>query len=222
MKILFKFPSRSRPEKFFKTLKNIILNTVDWSNYLISATLDENDLTMNNDSVKEKLKTEYPLVEVWWGRSRNKVDAINRDVNISYDWDIIVLVSDDMEFIAYGFDDMIRRDFKLEESLDRVIHYTDGFDHDPIISLPVLGREWYNHWGYIYNPVYVSLFCDEELYLVAKQLGKLYTSDFKIVRHNHPAWIGGIIDPQLKSSQSFHPIDKITFERRKRNNFFLK
>lgn len=224
MKILIKFPSRSRPEKFFKTVDNIFAHLANKQDYLISATLDDNDLTMRSVEALRKIDMLEKTInfEVVWGRSRNKVDACNRGINLKFPWDIVVLISDDMQIIAHGFDDLIRRDFKMEDSLDRVIHYKDGFEHDPIISFPVIGRLWFNHYGYIYPPMYISLFCDEELYLVAQQRGKLYTSDFNIVKHNHPTWIGGVVDAQLRGSESFHPIDKQTFEKRKRNNFFIK
>lgn len=221
MKILFKFPSRSRPAKFFATIKNIQDNIAvsDEDNYLISATLDVDDHSMEN---KQQQFDEIKNFEITWGRSRNKIHAINRDVNMVYPWDILVLCSDDMTFIEHGFDNTIRRDFKLEDSLDRVIHYGDGFNHDPIVSIPVIGKDWYAHYAAIYPPAYISLFADEELYIVAKKLGKLYSSDAKIVRHDHPTWIGGPSDSQLKHTESFHPIDHQTFLKRKRVNFFLK
>lgn len=219
MKILFKFPSRSRPEKFFKAIENIQTMVADKENYLIQATLDISDHTMAN--CHNRLN-ELKNVEINWGHSRSKIDAVNRDVTKEYAWDILIATSDDMEFIKSGFDDDIRKAFVVEDSLDRVLWVRDGYDHDPIISLPILGREWYNTYGYIYHPQYISLFCDEELYLVASQLNKLIPSDLVIVKHQHPTWIGGPVDSLLRSTEKFHPIDKMTFDKRKRNNFFIK
>lgn len=221
MKILFKFPSRSRPKKFFAAVENILSHLEDHDNYLLSFTLDSNDHSMNDPAIIRRIEA-YPNTEIQWGHSKSKVEAVNRNVNVIYPWEILVLCSDDMEFIQPGFDNLIRRDFEIEETLDRVIHYRDGYDHGNIISLPVLGRKWYTNYCCIYAPVYISLFCDEELYIVASKLGKLYSSDHSIVKHNHPAWCGGEIDAQLKSTQSFWGIDHETFKKRQRANFFIK
>lgn len=220
MKILIKFPSRSRPEKFFNCIKNIQDNVTVKDQYLISANIDNNDHSMTTPAVLDKLAD--CNIHVAWGVSRNKIDACNRNVDADYLWDILILTSDDMEFIKFGFDNDIRKAFEVEGSLDRVLHVRDGYDHDPIVSLPILGKDWYDRYGYIYHPSYISLFADEELYLVAKKLDKLIPSDLEIVKHQHPTWIGGPIDSQLRNSESFHPVDKQTFQKRKRQNFFIK
>lgn len=223
MKILFKFPSRSRPEKFFAAIKNIQENISDQDNYLISVNLDYNDHTMLTHEVTKEIDSLKNVI-IHWGHSRSKVDACNRNVETEqeYPWDILVLTSDDMDWIKFGFDDLIREAFKREGSLDRVMHVRDGYDHDPIVSVPILGKEWYTTYGYVYHPSYLSLFCDEELYLLAKQIDKLILSELEIVIHQHPVWTGGKVDHQLKHTQSYHAIDKITFQKRQRLNFFIK
>jgi enamine deaminase RidA (YjgF/YER057c/UK114 family) len=48
-----------------------------------------------------------------YGTSKNKVDAINRDMDAfsKPHWDILVNMSDDMEFTYKGFDIDIRKEF---------------------------------------------------------------------------------------------------------------
>lgn len=188
--------------------------------FYILATLDDNDHSMNNEKVKQRLETYLPTLRVTWGKSTSKIHAVNRDMPT--DWDIVIATSDDMEFIMPGFDLQIIKD--MQENFpdkDGILHYKDGFDHGDILSLPVIGRAYYNRFGYIYHPSYQSLFCDEEAIIVAKALGKLYSSPVEIVKHNHPANIGGHIDAQLQQTQKLHPLDKRTFEGRKRRNFFM-
>lgn len=219
MKILFKFPTRSRPEKFFATLNNIIENLTDLESYQISATVDSNDHTMNTPEIIER--TSKLGVKMDWGYSRGKIDACNRNVDMSYSWDILVLMSDDMWFLKKGFDEEIREDFR-RNGLDRLIHYHDGHATGLIVSIPVMGREYYNTYNYIYHPAYVSLFCDDELFAVASRTGKLIMSPRKIVEHRHHTWGFGESDAQLKHTESFYHIDYATFQRRKRQNFFIK
>lgn len=215
MKILIKFPSRSRPDKFLRAIKNIQDNISD-NNYLISATLDSNDRLMNNPNMIERLKGIKNL-EISWGNSRGKIHAVNRDIPKTA-WDILVLFSDDMQIITKGFDNLIREDFSRAGTLDTVVYYSDGHSKN-IVSFPVIGRTWFDRYNFIYHTAYMSLFCDEELYLVAESQNKLYKSKFDIVKHNHPSWTGEKRDRQLIYTESLYKIDKKTFETRKRNNF---
>ena len=84
-KILFKYASRSRNQKFFSGLDNILKNLSDLENFCILLSLDVDDITMNNPSSINKLVyyiQKYPeKIIVKFGNSKNKIDAINRDVN---------------------------------------------------------------------------------------------------------------------------------------------
>ena len=100
MKILFKFPSKSRPEKFFSVIENIT-DLSRSEDYSILATFDINDPLMANEDVKNRL-IGYSKIKSIYGTSLSKIDACNRDMGFSGDWDILVLVSDDY---AALFDD---------------------------------------------------------------------------------------------------------------------
>ena len=84
-KKLFKFASKSRNQKFFSGLDNILNNLGDLNNFCILVSLDVDDLTMNNPMTIQKL-TEYvqkypEKIIIKFGHSKSKIDAINRDVN---------------------------------------------------------------------------------------------------------------------------------------------
>jgi len=211
MKILFKYTTRSRPELFERGLKSIIDNCFS-DQYKILVTVDENDATMFkywND----------PRITTIIGESKNKVDAINRDVNeFIYDWDVLVNMSDDMIFTQKGFDNIIRESF---ENTDQCIHFPDGSTGDRLISMSILGREYYNRFNYIYHPEYVSLYCDNETMDVAKILGRYKFVNENIFLHLHPAHGNALNDNQYRYTESFHPIDQATYLKRKANNFGL-
>jgi ribosomal protein L7Ae-like RNA K-turn-binding protein len=59
-KILFKYSSRSRKNKFFVGLDNIISKISDKENYLIVVSLDYDDKEMFNKEVLERL---IPYIE---------------------------------------------------------------------------------------------------------------------------------------------------------------
>ena len=107
--ILFKFASRSRPEKFKTVVENLLEKIADKENFLILVSADTDDVTMNNREIKDFVFKHRYDVQIVYGESKSKIDAINRDVNeCSQDWSILVNVSDDNEFIVDGFVEVIR------------------------------------------------------------------------------------------------------------------
>lgn len=225
-KILFKFASRSRPEKCIKGIQNIISTLKDHNNYLIALTLDEDDAKSYNKDFINKLK---PLVKnnhvvLKFGTSKNKIDAINRDMDYItqvFDWQILVNFSDDMEFTVFGFDEIIREKFNHQfPDYYGNLHFNDGFQGS-ISTMTIMGRAYYEQEGFIYNPVYKSLFCDQEYTEIAQQRNKIQYYPQVIFKHNHPANIGGSVDELLKKTESFWDEDKVTYEKRKQHNFYL-
>jgi len=226
-KILFKFASRSRTNKFFAGVDNILSNLSDLNNFCILASLDVDDATMNNPSTISRLTeyvNKYPNnFIVKFGHSKSKVDAINRDVNEIknvFNFDILVNFSDDMEFIQHSFDDNIRNKFFVHyPDTDGNIFYNDGFVGDRLCTMSIIGRKYYDKFNYIYHPSYQSLWCDNEYTEVAKRNQKMLYFHENIFRHNHPANVGGFMDEQLIKTESFSELDRQNYEKRFNNNF---
>lgn len=221
--IIFKFASRSRPNKFFSTLDNIHARISDKENFTILCSLDEDDKSMTNHfmSMKDfaKYQAKYPNTIFKFGQSKNKISAINRDIAThEKHWDILVNVSDDMEFVVDGFDNEIRNDFK--NNYDQCLHYPDG-NHKVIITLSILGVDYYKRNNYIYNPLYTSLWSDNEQTIEAIMIGKYRFIDKQLFSHNHPAHGKGVTDEQYRHTESYYHIDKDVFDERKSNNFGL-
>lgn len=231
MKILFKYTTRSRRSNFLRGIDSIINNLSNKQDYHIFTSIDVDDESM--DPIP-KINGNHTYIA---GTSTGKINAINRDmdyINSQYDWDILVTMSDDMMFIERGFDDVIRKSFyvinyynklKIGENLDQYIHFNDGNQRDNVCTMHIVGREYYNRFNYIYNPEYISLWCDVENDLVAKQLGCYkYMGDTPLLfKHLHPAWGFGIHDEQYKKTESREMWikDEQTFNKRKSNNFGL-
>lgn len=226
-KILFKYASRSRREKFFEGLDNILELITDKENYCILISLDSDDLTMYNqhtfNKFKEYLQKYGNHLVIKYGTSLNKVDAINRDVNEikeRFDFDILVNFSDDMKFTKNGFDDIIRKKFKTHfPDTDGNLHFNDGYTKDAISTMSIIGRKYYDRYNYIYHPSYKSLWCDNEYTTIAKRQNKMVYFDEVIFLHNHPSNIGGMIDEQLIKTESFSEQDRLNYESRLTNNF---
>lgn len=213
MKILFKYATRSRPTTFKRGIESII-NNVSNNNYLILVTVDVDDTTAI-DSVRPYYT--HPNILIVWGKSESKIHAINRDIELIKEWDILINMSDDMVFTEKGFDYKIRQQF---ESLDLCLHLPDGNRND-LITMSILGREYYNRFNYIYHPAYKSLYCDNEQMEVSMLLNKYKFVDEKLFLHLHPAYRKAQMDEQYIRTESFNIIDRNTYLTRKDNNFGL-
>lgn len=226
-KILFKFATRSRADKFFEGLDNILEKINDKENFMILVSADTDDVSMCNKETYERLKEyliKYPeKIVVKFSTSESKIHAINRDVNEikeRFNFDILINFSDDMKFIVDGFDDIIRQKFSIHfPDTNGNIYFNDGFVKDAISTMSIIGRAYYDKFNYIYHPSYKSLWCDNEYTFVAKRDNKIQYFQDILYNHLHPSNIGGIVDEQLRHTESFNNIDFENFEKRKANNF---
>jgi hypothetical protein len=188
-KLLVKFPTRGRPDKFFTVLDRYYYGAKrkDLTSFLI--TCDKDDLTMNNHSVRERLQKNYKNMVVVFGNSNSKIEAVNNDMNLAPEYDIILLASDDMVPEEKSYDEVIRNKMKeLYPDTDGVLWFFDGYRKD-FNTLCILGKKYYERFGYIYHPSYKSFWCDNEFTDVANTLKKQTFIDKVIIRHIHPDWI---------------------------------
>jgi hypothetical protein len=216
MRILFKYTSRSRRSNFLRGYDSILNKIANREDYHILISVDKDDQSMYPLPV---LDGNYTFVV---GNSKNKIDAINRDINeFDYDFDILINMSDDMIFTKKGFDDIIRAEFYND--FNQYIHYNDGNQKCNVCTMHIVGRNYYNRFKYIYHPDYISLWCDVENDIVAKQLGcyKYMGDDLQLFKHLHPAW--GLAPQDALSikteDRALWIADEITFNKRKKINF---
>jgi len=216
LQITFKFTTRGRPDLFRRGMKSIIDNVSDNVNYSILVSCDNDDQTMQG------VYKEYPIPNVYfvYGYSINKIDAINRDLELLDtlpQFDILVNMSDDMVFTKKGFDNDIREAFGDDLSL--CVHFPDGYRTD-IITMAILGADYFDQFGYIYHPAYKSLWCDNEMTDVAKLNGVYKFVDKQILLHLHPCNDSGVEkDAQYVKTEKFYQEDMATYNLRKSLNF---
>lgn len=219
MKILVKFPTRNRPERFLSTFSKFIeTQTTDNVKYLI--TLDRDDHTVTEELINQiQSKTKHVTVSV--GISKGKIHACNRGINIIDDWDIVILASDDMIPHQTGWDEIIIEAMQDNHpDLDGVLYFSDGYT--ALNTMCILGRKYFERFGYIYHPEYISLWCDNEFQEVSQMLGKEAKFSQILFRHEHPANTGGANNDALyRENDKFYGIDKATFDKRKAINFEL-
>lgn len=210
--ILFNFASRSRPDKFNRLVASIY--DICTQPFTILAKVDDDDPT----------RSQYDLSRVTHapGLSMSKVHAINRSIPPT-GWDIIVDISDDFVLTRPGFDMLIREHCGPND----VVHFPEKYaesevvkgKNESIIIMAIMGNQYYNKFGYIFQPAYSSLFCDNELTRVAQREGAYKRIEEVIFYHAHPAAGYGKQDRQTMITEAFHKQDQRTFKKRLAGGF---
>lgn len=223
-KLLIKIPTRSRPEQFFQTVDLFYKKLSGQLPYQFLISCDTDDQTMNNPEVIDRLK-QYPHLNFYFSHNRSKVEAYNSDIEKHLDFDILLVVSDDMEPVQDGYDLFIAILMGVHfPDLDGVLNFNDGYVGGECNTLPVIGKKYYETFGYIYHPDYQSLYCDEELTMVSRMLKREYVSNYLIVRHNHPIHVGSTNkwDELYEKNEGLNWVDQETFTIRKERNFDIQ
>ena len=183
--IFLKYATRSRPQKFRDNLNRYI--GLSSGNLLIVISMDRDDLSMNNDEMRSFLdskRDERINLKYFYGESAGKINAINRDITLDEDWNVLVATADDMIPMERGWNKIIEEDFG--NNFFKAINYNTDPRVVPftiLITLPVIGRVLYEKMGYIYYPDYISEYCDNEQTKVFTSMGVLTHIDKRPIIH---------------------------------------
>lgn len=217
-RLLIKIPTRSRPEQFFKYL-DIYYQQLSRRipvTFLISC--DDDDISMNNKAVKEKL-AQYSDLFFYFAPRTTKVDAYNRDLDKHPDWDILLAASDDAKPEIKGYDLILASLMIMHfPDYDGVINFFDGFQKENLNTFPVIGKKYFNRFGYIYYPKYKGFYCDTEFTAISKKLGKEFYYPFLVLKHYNPWWKNGPDDALYhENGKSAHDDERLYNDRTKKN-----
>lgn len=213
MRFLFKYPSRGRPEKFKSTLLLHLNHLSNKNDYKFIFSFDNDDKLMNNEDIKLFIKNLNINYDVFYGDNKTKVEAINANLE-NQNFDILVLVSDDMIPHLKDYDEVIRKIIeKSENGLDTIIHFNTPMWADILDIWCIMGKKYYDRFNYIYHPNYKSISCDNEYTEVAKMLNKYIFSEISPFDHNFQS------DNTSLKNWYFNVEDDKTYWERKKINF---
>jgi hypothetical protein len=208
--ILVKFPTR-RIELCASTIQKYISMASNINNirFIVSIDNDQSEHVSYLESI-------HPSISVFVGEAKGKVHAINRDMPPSSSFSIILLASDDMIPVVKGYDEIIIDSMKqFYPDTDGVLFFNDGFQENRLNTLVICGSKYYDRFGYIYNPEYKSLFCDNEFTDVSQRLKKQTYLHQVIIRHEHPYNLHLDNDMLYKINDSFTDYDRAVYHRRR-------
>ena len=225
VRICFKYPTRERPQQFKRTFDLYTDMLSKKHDYHFVVSMDSDDTTMNNDDIKKYLdeKRKTVQIEYYYGTLKNKIDAVNRDM-IAPAFNVLVLISDDMIPQLHGYDDFIVQCFRTHyPDYDGMLNFNDGLRKDwpELCTLTIYGNKYYERFGYIYNPEYVSVYCDREQTEVGRLLNKIQDIDRVIIKHE---WTSSVFNDDLRrrtESTDVYKVDEETYNRRRTTMFGL-
>ena len=181
-KISIIHPSRQRPLMAFETYNKWITNAfnIPEVEYILSVDNDDPTLQQYNWEFRGAIDVTFQ-----YNNNRSAIDAINVAAK-NAKGDLFVVVSDDFDSF-FGWNQFLHEN--LHDKHDFIVKTNDGYlGNNWLITLPILDREYYNRFGYIYYPEYKHLWCDTEMTVVAKMLGKIIDLQHftdKVFKHNH-------------------------------------
>ena len=209
MKIVYKLVTRGRPNLFKKNLSLFYERMSGHNEFEFLVPLDAGDLTMNNSSMKEFL-SHFPHLSFDFFSPLGKIEATNLGLS-DVEFDILVVLLDDMVPLVKDFDDIIVHHMnQYFPNLDGVLHFNDGYRRrQDLITIQIVGKQLFDYLGYLFHSDYLEYFCDREFTEVTYALNKVKYFPEVIIKHDHIP---------KKIDWKNHP-DRAVFFRRQKLNF---
>jgi glycosyltransferase involved in cell wall biosynthesis len=162
--------------------------------------------------------------EIYYGTSTTKIEAVNADITtIPWNWEMVVLVSDDMVPQVKGYDDVLRSHMIANYAdTDGILWVNDGTQANNLNTISIMGRKMYDSFGYLYYPAYKSLFCDTEFTDLCKGplSSKCTYIPYILIKHEHPGTGFPQRDDALyRRNNSFWYEDMMTYISRKQYEY---
>lgn len=184
-------PSRERFDRAFGTFFDWMDSSSKEIDIQHIISVDESDPCLEN------YKNKFGQSTLVIGNNTCAVEAINHGAKYALG-EIIIVISDDFRCFK-NWDKKIKEVFDEAGSLDKIIKTNDG-TQPWIITLPILGTDFYERQGYIYNPEYKHMFCDTELTHRADLEDKIiYRND---IHFHHDHYSTGASEPDAVSRKA--------------------
>ena len=212
-------PSRQRPQMALITATKWLCCASKETKLEYILSIDETDPTLDlYFGLFTSLKKEYSNIKFCVKNNKSCIDASNNGALVSEN-NIIILVSDDFDCFE-GWDVWLME--KLDGKKDYVVKTSDMLQKW-LITLPIMDREYYNRFGYIYYPGYKHLFCDTEMTEVGHLLGRVIDLQDGEHHFRHKHWTAGLMQRDIvneKNDATWNQGETL-FNERKQINFEL-
>ena len=137
---------------------------------------------------------------------------------------ILIYLSDDFDCPKHW--DRLIAD-KMDINLEQILKVDDCLQPMgvAVLTIPIMTKAFYNRFGYFFYPEYKSMFCDEDLYHVARIInGLVFAADLKFP-HLHPSnptkELQGTSDNTYNRSNGMWTQGQTLHTKRRLNNYGL-
>jgi len=220
MKVLLKYPSRERPDKFKENIERweTYLSDSNEFHWLFSVDNDDPTLDQYQEIIRNTTKNPYHF---HINAPTGKIGACNANVNEvlkTQKYDMIWLVSDDMSPEINNFDKIIEDEMTRHyPDFDGAVHINDGLQGIRLCTFSCMGVKYYHRFNYLYHPDYKSCFCDDEFTQIAWAQRRMIWIPEVLVRHE---WVGLTTKDELhqKNHKIMHE-DQPIYQKRAASGF---
>lgn len=214
-RLLVRMPTRGRPGRAIEVLAKY--RELAGMPIQIEVVVDVDDETVDSEFL---YRVNALGCTVTHGEHKSKIEACNG--GRLKEWDILVLGSDDMVPVKQGWAVRIVELYQEHwPNFDGCLHLDDGYAHDRVCTLSILGRRYYEEDRRVYNPLYKSVFCDDEHTEVARLRKRITYVPEVLIEHQHPAAGKGKFDALYARNDALWKGDEETYKERKAHSFFL-
>lgn len=170
-------PTRNRKEQAFKTASKWLFNAdrPDLIDYTFSIDIDDSEKWYSVVKMMPKPFSNYSKdLYVIKNNNKSAIQAINFAAGYIHlrsnegENYLLLVVSDDTDSPEH-WDTLLLNE--LNGKSDFCAKVDDGLQ-PTLVTMPIMDRIYYERYGYIYNPEYRHMFCDQELTAVAIMIGK--------------------------------------------------
>jgi len=208
-------PSRGRAE--------MALNAYNYWMQRKGATEVEHILSIDHDDPqKEDYKRLFPNSTIIVASNNNCVEATNRAAAIS-EGDVLVYLSDDFD-CPDKWDELILKHAPEKSEWCLWVDDTNQ-GKNTVLTIPIMSRGLYNSLGYLYNPLYESMWVDVDLWMVCKKRGVLVDL-VDVLRFEHKHYSVGKSEYdatyQAHDNKQRHATGAAIYKRRQAQGFMTK
>ena len=210
-------PSRGRPDQAWECMCRWRAKCSPFNNLEYVLSLDRDDADKYRRTVREMVGTIDLRVVIH--DNKTMVEALNVGARVARG-DVLIYVSDDFE-CPDNWDVEIQKCVGKEK--DWVLFVYDGIQKSAQ-TISILSRVYFERFGYIYYPEYMSLWADPDFTETAIRLGKNIDGMHLLFRHNHYSTGRSAYDPTYakQDSEAAWKHGESLFQRRAKGNFGVK
>jgi hypothetical protein len=221
MNILINLASKGRPRLLCEVLDRTFDYLSGQHRAWVFLKIDEDDHATREYERFRKLCVDRrdSLVQCYLDGPQTKISATNAGIKMNMPWEVLVNLADDMVPVTRGFDDVIAR--RMNEAfphLDGALWFPDGLQ-SKICTMSVLGRKYYDRFGFVYPPQFKSLYADDWHTQMAQHLGRLARFPDELVSHWYTQWTGTDATHFENMKPDVIEHDRRVFEDMKRKGF---